>query len=455
MGRKNLDKTHLQTEILTYLRQNGAATLQSIRDKFLISQPSLSRILSSLKTHILVVGKARGTKYAALRKIDNCSEFPIYEILNNGNSRHLGILYAIYPQGFYFLSKTQDATSSFFPDIPYFLNDIRPTGYLGRLIPLQNQDLHLPKDINLWTGDHCLKYLSTRGWNTIGNLIVGEKAFQLYLENCQNPQHTINSKNRKKHYPLYATELLAMGDPGSSAGGEHPKFMTTLLPENQAVLVKFSPPTTTDIGIRIADVLICEYIALRVLKKHGQDAADAQVILQGNRVFLEVKRFDRVGKFSRRGLISLGSLDAEFSGMLSSWSETAVELAKNKIISEHLVKKIRFREIFGEYIANNDMHSFNLSFITQGQRVVDLAPTYDMTCMLFMPRNYQIIPMEFKPPLPAVKDKKIWKDVYLAAIDFWSEVLKDARISPAFKRIAKKCQDKITHLQEVAMLLPK
>src|SRR5260221_10766897 len=103
MSLKNIDKSNLQAEILTYLRRNGVTTLQSIRDKFLISQPSVSRILSSLKADILVIGKARETKYAALRKIDNCSEFPIYEVLSDGNSRHLGILYAVYPQGFYFL----------------------------------------------------------------------------------------------------------------------------------------------------------------------------------------------------------------------------------------------------------------------------------------------------------------------------------------------------------------
>lgn len=455
MSRKSLDKSSLESEILAFLRRNGASTLQFLRDQFSISQPSLSRILSSLKKDILVIGKARETKYAALRKIDNYSEFPIYEILSDGNSRHLGILYAIYPQGFYFLTKTPDASSSLYLDLPYFLNDIRPAGYLGRLIPQQNQDLDLPKDIHLWTADHCLKYLPIRGWNTVGNLIVGEKAFQLYLENCQHPQHTIDHKNRKKEYPLFATEILSMGDPGSSAGGEHPKFTTILLPENQHVLVKFSPPTNTDIGTRIADLLICEYIALRVLKKHGQDAADAEILAEDNRIFLEVKRFDRIGKFSRLGLISLRSLDAEFSAVLSSWSKTSIELVKNNIIPENLLEKIRFRELFGDYIANNDMHTFNLSFITLGQRVIDLAPTYDMTCMLFMPRNFQIIPIEFKPPLPSAEDRKIWGNVYLAAIDFWNEVLNNDRISPSFKIIAKQCKEKITGLKELAALLPK
>ena len=455
MSRKNLNKSNLQTEILTHLRRNGATTLQSIRETFLISQPSLSRILSSLKTEILVIGKARETKYAALRKIDDRSEFPIYEIQHDGNSRHLGILYCIHPEGFYFLTKTQDATSSLYPDIPYFLNDIRHAGFLGRLVPLQNQDLNLPQDIQLWTADHCLKYLSNRGWNTIGNLIVGDKAFQLYLGNCLLPQHTVTNKDRKKQYPLFANEILSMGDPGSSVGGEQPKFTTILSPENQHVLVKFSPPTNTDIGIRIADLLLCEYLALRVLKKHGQDSADAEIISHDKRIFLEVKRFDRIDKLSRLGLISLGSLDAEFSGVLGSWSKISIELAKNKIIPDNLLEKIRFRELFGEYIANNDIHPYNLSFITQGLRVIDLAPTYDMTCMLFMPRNYQIVPIEFKPPLPLVEDKKIWENVYLAAIEFWNDVLKDDRVSSSFKEIARKCRDKISGLKELAVLLPK
>ena len=90
-----------------------------------------------MKAEILVIGKARETRYAALRKMDYHAQFPIYEILDDGSSRELGMLYPIYPQGFYFFSKIPDAPSALFPDIPYFLNDITPTGYLGRLVPLQ------------------------------------------------------------------------------------------------------------------------------------------------------------------------------------------------------------------------------------------------------------------------------------------------------------------------------
>lgn len=158
---------------------------------------------------------------------------------------------------------------------------------------------------------------------------------------------------------------------------------------------------------------------------------------------------------SRLGLISLGTLDAEFLGMTGSWSMISRALAAGKMIPETLLDRIRFLELFGEYIANSDMHSYNLSFITRGLHVIDLAPAYGMTCMLFMPKHYQIIPIEFNPPLPMVGDKHIWGQVYNAAIDFWDEVISDVRISPSFKKIAAECKQKLAALPALVALLPK
>lgn len=74
--------------------------------------------------------------------------------------------------------------------------------------------------------------------------------------------------------------------------------------------------------------------------------------------------------------------------------------------------------------------------------------------MLFALRNDRIIPVKFNPPLPQVTDKKILPNVLVAAIEFWNEVIKDDRISPSFKIIAKECKSKITELQGLAALLP-
>lgn len=454
MPKRLLDRETLQSEILIYISRHGVSSSQSLCQHFKISQPTLSRIISANKNELLMLGKGRSSKYAARRHItDTAMPTPIYEILEDGSSRQFGILNGIKPNGFYFEAKTHDAKSNIYNDLPYFLNDMRPGGFLGRLIPFQNEDLHLPQNIYMWTAEHCLKYLSQRGWNTVGNLIIGDKAFQLYLEKSQ-ANNGIESKKREEQYPLYANDVLAVGDPGSSAGGEHPKFTTLLLPENKHVLVKFSPFVNTEIGQRVADILICEHIALRVLKKNACDATDSELLIYDNRVFLEVNRFDRIGKLGRRGLISLGTLDAEFAGAISTWSKTAEELTKNQIIPEHLLEKILFREIFGELIANTDMHLYNLSFFTRGEMVTDLAPVYDMAPMLFAPRNNQIIEKEFKPALPSPQNTKIWISAHAAACQFWNEVLKDTRISESFKSIAVKCQNRMSELVKLTKLLP-
>jgi hypothetical protein len=283
------------------------------------------------------------------------------------------------PQGFYFESKIISETkSSIYPDLPYFLNDLRPAGFLGRLIPRQNTDLNLPSDISFWSADNCLVFLTSRTWNTIGNYIVGEASFQLYLQNYQSIKQGINNAAREKSYLQYADDILSIGDIGSSAGGEQPKFMTMLLPNKKQVIVKFSPPIDTEIGLRVADLMICEHLALQVLKKYSQESANSKILLFENKVFLEVERFDRGDTLARRGLISLCSLDAEFTGITGTWSQTSKALIEEKIIPKSFYKNIRWREIFGNLIANADMHLYNLSFFTRGLNVIALAPVYDM-----------------------------------------------------------------------------
>lgn len=455
MTRKKIDKTKLHAELLAYLSRYGATPADVLCHTFQISQPTLSRVFSMIKDKILIIGKAQETKYALNRKIHGVvTPIRIYEILEDNSSRHLGLLHAIQPQGFYFESQLSDVKSSLYPDLPYFLNDLRPTGFLGRLIPARHADLELPTDIRLWTSEHCLTFLTTCEWNSIGNLIVGEKAFELYLKNFQSLKNGIKSKNRTKHYLQYAQDVLSSGDAGSSAAGEQPKFITILLPKVKHVIVKFSPPINTDVGTRVADLLICESIAANVLKHHNHDAVETEVIISGDRVFLEIKRFDRENQFARRGLISLFSLDVEFSGTLSSWSKTTNELIKEKILPTTCYATVRFRELFGELIANDDMHLANFSFFTKGLQVTEPAPAYDMLPMLFMPRANQIIQRQFEPKLPLPEERELWSSAYSAANDFWDWVLNDDRISEEFKKIAKICKNKITELNKLTPYLP-
>lgn len=455
---KRYDQEKIKSEVLSYLKLNGKSSLLTLKTVFPYSQAFLSRILNSLEDKIFVLGKARETEYAAKRIFDeNNLNYPLFEIHENGTTKELGIITPIEPKGFYFSSKSKKILSQYSIDLPYFLNDLRPSGFLGHLVPNQNPELNLPKDIRMWSAEHCLKYLSLKSWDNIGNLIIGNIAFQKYLTKCtkKTVYKGTESTERIKNYELLANDVLSYGEAGSSAGGEQPKFLTTLLPENKPVIVKFSPPINSDIGIRVADLLICEHIALKILNKNGYDSTKSEIIITKDHTFLELERFDRLAEFGRKGLISLGTLDAEFSGVMGTWCETAKALIKLKIIPKEFYEEIRFRELFGYFIANNDMHLFNLSFYTEENEIKKIAPVYDMLPMLFKPTNNQIVKRTFTAPLPYPEDGKIWKNAYKLALQFWENVLNDKNISKSFKKIATDCLHTLNEQREIEKLLPK
>lgn len=441
--------------LLQYLQTHGPTSAKTLCQLLAISQPTLSRLLASAKDQIISIGKGRAVVYAAYRTLGACPpSLPIFEILSKGESRVFGILHALAPTAFYLEAKCADATNEMYPDLPYFLNDLRPSGFLGQLIPLQHPELKFPQDIRTWSTQNILKYLSTVCSNPIGNFIVGEESFKLYLSQSQN--HTgIVSKNKKQEYTKLAADVLSLGEIGSSAGGDQPKFTAVLLPEQKHVLVKFSPPKDTRIGIRIADLLICEHLALRTLEKYGFAATKSEVVEHDNRIFLELTRFDREPSGGRHGLISLGALDEQFTGIMSGWQKTAGELAKLKIIPASCQKKIQALELFCALIGNNDMHLYNLSFFTLGNKVTGLSPVYDMSPMLFMPRHHQIIDKKFNPQPPTPDQFQVWTKAFEATLEFWEQVCVEKRISHEFNKIAQECLKEIEKMASIKKLIPK
>ena len=68
---------------------------------------------------------------------------------------------------------------------------------------------------------------------------------------------------------------LAGDVPGSSAGGEQPKFTATVDDGGtlRHVLVKFSPTLDTLVGRRWADLLVCEHLAAETAGQAAEPAA--------------------------------------------------------------------------------------------------------------------------------------------------------------------------------------
>lgn len=446
MPKKNrLNRGELQEKLKAALAHFGPASASELCQKLSVSQPAFSRIVASLTKDILTLGRGRTRKYARRREISGLEQpLSLYEIDESGKSLLLGELHAIWPKGFLWRDRV-------FEDLPFFLEDLRPAGFLGRLIPRLHPEVGFPNDVSMWSADHCVRYFSRYGWNLLGNLLIGEEAFARYLEDARIEPEFVLKQKRANIYPKLAADILNAGTPGSSAGGEQPKFLATKGPEYSDVLVKFSPPRSNSVGWRIADLLVCEHLALETLRGVGCSTSVTELVEgEGGQIFLEVERFDRLGRKGRRGLVSLRAINLEYVGNPgASWVETAHDLLRMKLIDEGTLNQICFFELFGKLIANSDMHLGNLSFYTHAGKIKSLAPLYDMLPMLYAPLHGQILDRDFVPRPPKQSEFAVWERARGAAFDFWLRASKHKLISKDFRAIAKENAQK---LQLLALL---
>jgi hypothetical protein len=326
---------------------------------------------------------------------------------------------------------------------------MRPEGFVGRAFALrQNQELDLPERLNEWNEDHVLIALARRGEDIMGNLIIGDESLDRYLNSTRDGRLVVGLEDREEMYPKLAKAAID-GDPaGSSAAGEQPKFAVMLQNgEYQHVLVKFSPINNAPEGVRWADLLICEHLAIETIKEAGLSAPDTRITESEGRIFLEVSRFDRVGRYGRLPMISLTAVDNEFLGYLEDWASTAELLESKDMISREDASRMKWLYAFGSLIANTDMHSGNLSLIYRRNNKFDLAPIYDMLPMLFRPIDGTIPDRDYTPPNPRKSTMQQWESALESAIRFWEKVSINECLSDGFREICQEVYDKIRSLK--------
>jgi hypothetical protein len=331
--------------------------------------------------------------------------------------------------------------------IPYFLQDAQPAGFLGRTIPAAYPELNLPARVQDWTDDHVLIYLTQRGSDTVGNLIVGVESLDRYLAGTQGPR-VISADDRAAEYPLLARAAMLGGLPGSSAHGEHPKFSAKLTRGTHTthVLVKFSPPQDTPLGVRWANLLIAEFVASQVLSEQGISAARNEVFDFAGQVFLQSERFDRIGAEGRRGAVSLHSIDAARYGMLDRWSLSAQRLHAEQLLSALDLERITLVDTFGSLIANTDRHFGNITLFDRYEGPLELAPIYDMLPMLFAPQDGQLVERPFVPAGPAAATLSVWPRARDIAETYWARLCGESRLSEDFRGRCGQCLDAVKQL---------
>ncbi len=357
-----------------------------------LSQPTLSRRLAGLGGEVVRIGAARSIQYALRDTLRGLPDMAVYRVDAAGQLSRLGVLVPVRPDGF--VMYTGSGETLYSPGLPWWLLDMRPQGYLGRAyVARHSAALGLPPRLGEWSDTHALRALLAHGHDPVGDLLLGDGARGLFIATPVTAP--VAMVDKPAAYMRLAREASQGEAPGSSAGGEQPKFtawaVTAAGPRH--VLVKFSESEPGPVPQRWRDLLLAEHLALQTLAAAGVPAARTALLDGGGQRFLEVERFDRAGPLGRRGVVSLAAMDAEFVGAgPAPWPVVVQRLADAGHVRADAVRVAALLWAFGTLIGNTDMHAGNLSFVTEQGRPWALAPAYDMTSMAFAPRSGGSLP---------------------------------------------------------------
>jgi hypothetical protein len=328
-----------------------------------------------------------------------------------------------------------------FPGLPWFLDDQRPQGFLGRLLARSmSRELGFPSNIDLWSDyDVLIGALLLNGEHAPGNFTLGEGArVAVEAQGCT----AIPVKSRDHRYAELALMALSGKVVGPWVGGEQPKF-TTIVDDGEGnlrhVIVKFSEPVDNHPAARRwADLLICEHLAGELLAEQGNASSPNELIWSQGRLCLEVTRFDRVGAHGRRGTVTLAAWSDAHDGERDDWPSATQRMLTNGWVGGDVVAKVRERWWFGRLIGNTDMHFGNLSFFLDNALPLLLTPSYDMLPMLYRPASSgEVVARQFQVPVPTRAILPVWRTIAAWAETYWQRVAAHAEISHDFRMIAE------------------
>lgn len=423
--------------LIRYLRMTGQCSSAELADFLSVSVSTVSRHLTKLidDGKVVRLGQGKNIRYIYLRAVKGITQpVMIRQIDANAVIHQLGKLWIIENGSVL----EMDDEIVVYDDLPWFFFDLKPQGFIGRLIGKRVAPyLQVSPRVDGWSSDDVLRYLVLEPNSTPGN-------FELYKDFDILRTIKSNVPSREKILERYETHLTKPmftefeEGGGSSAGGEQPKFNTFL---GTPKIVKYSQPinVANANAERVKDLLICEHHALSVLREYNGYAAETEIFVTEQRAYLEVTRFDRtiVGREEGQiGMVSLESVIAEFIGYVENWSDAADKLLTQEIIKPDQAELLKLWLSYSRLIGNTDTHNGNVSLFLEGITPSRLTPAYDILPMAYMPNNADIPTPKVKIVRPDNVNDETWQQAKLLACDFWQRVSEDSNVSEPFKVVA-------------------
>jgi len=426
-----------RTQALEHLLHLEPQSAEALTAALGISQPTLSRAIQAAPerfTQFRIPGQ-RTPRYACLRALPAglSPRQTVYRVTMAGAIEPFAQVEFL--SGGAVLERGTRSKTRLYTGLPPYMAFSAPSGFLGRqLAQTVAPMLQVPQSLKDWSDDHRIAYLFTRGLNLAGNLVYGDLSLQLEMDLRQALADP--PQDKLAHYTAMANALKEASY-GSSAGGEQPKFLSVAQDAGH-VIVKFARR-----GSRMADLLPLEHLALRALVDVDVPAAETALLASADYVFLEVRRFDRVGLHGRIGMLSAGSVDDEFFGARDTWSEFAARCEVAGFLSAADARRIDVMAAFSELIGNGDRHFENISLlIGEDGEYLGVAPAYDILPMRYAPIGAGVDPdlLPITPRIGSIGAKPaVWARAAAAAQRFWTDAQQadlPVPIPPSFRTLA-------------------
>lgn len=398
----------------------GVLHAADLRQRLGVSAATLMRRVRNAEPRVLRMGRGRATRYGLRESWPglDASRIPVFRVSEDGLAQSAGEVFTLASRQTAWMPAGRVSDG-----LPTELADARPSGFLGRHFAAMHADLRLPARLTDWSDHHILIALSRRGEDLPGDLVLGDESFGRW-------QALDVVAHSRDDYPALAEATIAGHPPGSSAGGEQPKFGVFV--DGRHVLVKFAVRSTDAAAKRWCDLLVLEALTLDVVSSHGLSAARARVVETPSHLFLETERFDRVGP---RGRLAVLSLAAAHNDPAHSWAQAAVELSNAGRLSGDDARRLRWLEAFGALVGNTDRHQFNV-LLFPGRSSLRLAPAFDQVPMLYAPAADGHVPARTLPlPRASADTLDVWNGARAAAREFWGRARDDGRLSEETRRL--------------------
>lgn len=398
----------------------GVLDAAVLRQRLGVSAPTMMREVRQAGALVVRIGRARATRYG-LRQVWpglDTSRFPVFRISEDGAAQSAGEVITLASRQTVWMPAGRVCNG-----LPVDIADARPSGFLGRHFAATHSELRLPARLSDWSDHHVLLAMSRRGEDLPSNLIIGDESFARWqaLE--------VGGKTRDDYAEL-AEATIAGRPPGSSAGGERPKFGVCV--DGRHTLVKFAIRCTDGVARRWCDLIVMEALALAVASSRGLAAARTHLVETPSHWCLESERFDRAGTRGRRAVLSLAAIHDDPA---HSWAEAAVELCRAGRLSAEDTHRLQWLEAFGAFIGNTDRHPFNILFFPDGTNL-HLAPAFDQVSMLYAPLADGQVPIRtIVLPKASSSTLHVWDDARDAAREFWEHASADDRVSRGMRDV--------------------